>query len=77
MENDIIYLINGLKYVLIEMPIMSEYRRTVITDRMKRHGGILQSATVVNPGMFTSNYINCKILIPEANLYAFNLEGLK
>lgn len=76
MEKQILYLINGINYVLVSTPITSEYMRLKMVDRMKKHKGILQQATP--KGSFWSRtYVQIDILIPESNLYDFNMEGMR
>ena len=75
MSRQLIYEINGIKYVLISFPITSEYNRQKAVDRMKKHGGILQQA-IPNLG-FWKQYVMCDVLIPEDKLFDFNAEGLR
>ncbi len=73
MEN-ILYEINGIKYVLVEQLLM-ERNQEKVNKILKKHECVLQGIKEINRGgWFENAYMVFKILVPEKNLIAFNNE---
>lgn len=71
MEN-LIHEINGIKYLLVEVPIISKTARK-IERRCKRYGCITQGVKEVKRGgLFYDTIIVAKILVPEKNVIDFD-----
>lgn len=71
MEN-IIYELNGKKYLLVELIITgSSYKESI--KNVEKYNGIYQGIKETKQGgLFSSGYVIIKVLIPEENIVAFN-----
>ena len=64
--------LNGIKYLLVEVPI-TESNAKKIESRCKRHECIMQGVSKIDRGgFFSSAYMIVKILVPEKNVIAWN-----
>lgn len=75
-ENEqLIYELNGKKYLLVEVPIISGAKERV-NDAIKKHGGIYQGVKKIHQSFWSASYVITKFLIPEENVIAFSNEGV-
>jgi len=66
---EIQHTINGINYVMIEMPIVPDSQK-LFMDKLKQFRCIVQKMTVVS-GWILPKYINATILVPEAYIIEF------
>ena len=71
----LIYELNGKKYLLVEIPV-TEKNSKEIDAKYKRYNGIYQGVKEFNKGgWFSDAYCIIKVLIPESQIEAFNAEA--
>ena len=68
----LLYEINGIKYVLME-DFITTNNSEEIKAKIKKHEGIQQGVKEISRGgFFSSPYLVIKVLIPEKNIIAWN-----
>jgi hypothetical protein len=68
----LIYEINGQKYILVEV-LLTTNNQKKIEARAKRHNCIEQGVKEVKQGgIFSPPYAIVRLLVPEKNIIAFN-----
>jgi len=73
MDKQLIHKIDGINYLLFELPITNS-NKDKMEITIKKHGGIMQGVKTVNRSFWGNGYVIANILIPEKNVLAFNRE---
>lgn len=75
MNNEILYEINGIKYVLIEIMFTSKNVKRA-TELCEKYDAIYQGVSKIDRGgLFSNAYAVIKVLVPEQNIIAFNKDN--
>lgn len=72
---NLIYELNGKRYLLVEVPIMKGTKERVNAAVLK-HGGIYQGIKKIHQSFWGQSYAINKFLIPQENITAFSMEGV-
>lgn len=74
MTEQLIYELNGIRYLLVELPITSGNNKNTVATYTK-YDGIYQGVKdIKRAGLFYSGLAIIKVLIPERNIVEFNKE---
>ena len=76
-NNEIIYTINGINYLLVEILIT---KKNTVNENFKmalKHDGIYQGVKELKQNFFSHNYMILNFLIPVNNINEFNKDFLK
>ena len=74
--NDLIYEIDGVRYVLIDVPITNGMKGEV-NAAVQKVGGIYQGIKEIKQaGWFTSGYAITRFFIPENRVKEFSQKGI-
>jgi hypothetical protein len=65
--------LNGIKYLLMQIPISSGTNQKTLKYETKRLGVISQSIAIIKKGgLFSNTLIGINFLVPEENVIEFN-----
>jgi len=69
-KEQVIYEINGLKYMIFELDLNSRSQQK-ITSKIEKYNGIVQSAKKTS-GFWSETIVTVKVLIPEKHALDFS-----
>ena len=70
-EKQIIVELNGIKYLVFEIPVVSSNNKK-ISARVKKYDGIFRGVTKIHNSFWGSSYVIASVLIPEQNVVPFS-----
>lgn len=74
--DQLIYELNGIRYLLIQFPMTSKNEKEVKAIVLK-HGGIFQGVKEVGKEtLFSRGYFIMNVLIPEDTIIEFNKDAI-
>lgn len=71
MDKQLTVELNGIKYLLFEVPMVNSNSKK-INAKINKHEGIFQGVGKVHSSFWGNNYVICNVLIPEKNAVAFS-----
>lgn len=71
----LVHVLNGKKYLLVEIPIMKGTKDRVYAA-VEKHEGVYQGVKKIHQSFWGVSYAINKFLIPEENIMAFSKEGV-
>jgi hypothetical protein len=75
MEKQLIYTIDGINYLLFELPVTASTDQKKYQATALKYNGIMQGVKELKPaGLFSSGYGILNVLIPEQHAVKFSNE---
>lgn len=75
MEKQLTVELNGVKYLLFEIPVLDSNSKK-IDAKVEKYEGIFQGVGKVHRSFWGDGYVICNVLIPEKNAVAFSRDIL-